>query len=69
MCENVQKIAVCTLILQKWHPNDLQTFIFLRSYFYLAGFGQVRGNLGKGLGEIWAKIMLEVCFDYKKCEN
>jgi len=46
MYENLIKIAVCVLILLKWHPKCVQTF-FWRTYLFLVLFGQVRGNLGK----------------------
>ena len=46
MYENVRKIAVCALILQKWHPKS-KCRPFLRSSLHLVFFGQVRGNLRK----------------------
>ena len=51
--ENPVKIAVCALLLQKWHPKQsADVLFFLRSCFYVILFGQV--------GEIWAKMVLEL---------
>ena len=51
ICENVSQIAVCALILQKWHPKSkcrrFFSFFFWNSCFYLVLFGQVRVNMGE----------------------
>jgi len=53
MCENLRKIALCALILQKRRPNSkCRRFSFFEVMF--SGFFS-----GK-LGEIWAKMMLEM---------
>jgi len=55
MCEYLRKIAVCVLILQKWHQNHSAGifYLFLKVMFSYSSF------LGK-LGEIRAKMVLEV---------
>jgi len=53
ICENVRKAA--------------QPF-FWKSCFYLVLFGQVKWNMGK-FGEIWAKKVLEVCFDFNEMQS
>jgi len=48
ICVNLCKIAVCALILQKWHPNwKWRCFFHGKSCFNLVVFGQVRRSLGK----------------------
>jgi len=50
MCENLGKIAVCALILQKCHPKARCRrffFVFFKLSFYLLLFGQVWKKLGK----------------------
>ena len=59
MCENVRKIALCALIFTKMAPKTKAQTYFSGSYFCQVHFGK--------LGEIWTKIVLEVCFDFKKC--
>jgi len=48
MCANLRKIAVCVLILQKWHPKWKCT-CFFGDHFLWNFFRQVWGNLGKNL--------------------
>jgi len=52
MCENLRKIAVCTLMLQKMAPRIKALTIFLRTGFYLAFFRQVKGNMGTFMGNL-----------------
>jgi len=60
MCENLRKIALCALILQKWRPNSkCRRFFFLEVIFLQFFFGQVR-EIWASLGEIWAKMVVEV---------
>ena len=62
MCENVRKISECSLILQKWHPKSKWRRFFSEVIILISCFWA-------SLGEIWEKIMLAVCFDFKKCKN
>ena len=55
MYEKPRKIAVCALILQKWHRKWK-----CRHFFYL----KIMFVFGK-LGEIWAKMVLEVSWFQK----
>jgi len=48
MCENLRKIAVCALILQKWHPKS-KCRHFFGDHVSLKFFS------GK-LGEIWVSL-------------
>jgi len=53
MYEDLRKIALCALILQKWCPKSkCRRFFFLEVVFLQFFFGQV--------GEIWAKMGLEM---------
>jgi len=62
ICETVCKIAVCALILQKWHPKSR-----CRCFFSFIGHVFVLFFSGK-LWEIWASstMVLELCFDLNK---
>ena len=66
MCEHLRKIALCALILQKWHPKSKCTlFLFWRSCF----FSPFRASQGK-FGQVWGKFRQKwclKCFDLKKC--
>jgi len=63
MCENLHKIALCALILQKWHPKSK---CFFGGHYFFVFFGQVRGNLAQAWGKFGQKLCLK-CFDLKKC--
>jgi len=46
MCENLRKIALYALILQKWRPKSrCRRFLFWRSCFFSYFSG--KGNFGK----------------------
>jgi len=48
MYENLRKIALCVVILQKWRrKSKCRRSFFLEVMFLQFFFGQVRGNLGK----------------------
>jgi len=57
MCENLRKIALCALILQKWHPKSKcrRFFHFFGSHVF---FGQVGRDLGKNDADVlWFEKM------------
>jgi len=48
MCENLRKITICALILQKWHPQlRCRRFWFFEGYVFLGNLGKFGGTLGK----------------------
>jgi len=63
ICENVRKIAIRALILQKkWYPkngiqNESADVFFRGQSCFLFLFGQVRGNLGKN--GVWSVLWFE----------
>jgi len=61
ICVNLCKIAVCALMLQKWHPKWKwrRVFFVWKSCFDLVVFGQVRRNLGK-LGWNWGAFTWKI---------
>jgi len=50
-------------------PIKVQIFIYflLRGHVFVSFFSGKLGEMWASLGEIWAKMVLEVCFDFKKC--
>jgi len=55
MYENHRKIAVCALILQKWHPKwKCRRFFFGDCVCFCSFFGHVR-NLGKNA--VWSALI------------
>jgi len=63
MLENHRKIAVCALILQKWHPKSKRRRAFC--YFFLVVF--LFCSFRASLGEICPKMVLEVLRFEKMC--
>jgi len=63
-----QKRCTCFDFTQMVSKIKVQTFSF-GGHVFIVLFGQVRRNLGirASLEEIWEKMVLEVCFDFKKC--
>jgi len=62
MCENLRKFAVCALILQRWHPESkCRRFSTGGHVFWSFLFFSGR------LGEIWAKMVLGMLLNLRKC--
>jgi len=60
MCENLGKIALCALILQKWRSKSKYRRFFFWRLFFFSYFSGKLGEIWGSLEEIWAKMVLEV---------
>jgi len=60
MYENLRKIALCALILQKWRSKSKYRRFFFWEVMFLQFFSGKLGEIWASLEEIWAKMVLEV---------